>query len=256
MSQFPAMSKKQLSVKSSSALPVLRGNRTLKQDVFWRNQRDLSAVEQKSLEEQWNSRHTVVYSRRNNQLAANCRDYFDRPRHVQDASVYLPVSVALKPVWLLSCVSQQSLGSQGALGSANIPGQLGGSSGASEPQSSRHSEASKLTAGTANLSSRSDWNDRHHITQSVGNLHLHDNDREYFGRFLEPKSKRVLQHRVNGLTKHHFPIVQPGQPDGRDGDLSQAEVWINGPVRPSPLTRALSETRSRNTAAPPAEQQA
>eukprot|EP00913_Durusdinium_trenchii_P017141 g16120.t1 len=55
------------------------------------------------------------------------------------------------------------------------------------------------------------WNDRHH---------------EYFSIFLEPRDKRVVPKRQNGITRHFFPYRLPGEPDGRDDPETPAEMML------------------------------
>lgn len=60
------------------------------------------------------------------------------------------------------------------------------------------------------------WNDRHHVLHAAANDKFHESDKEYFSIFLEPRDKRVVPKRQNGITRHFFPYRLPGEPDGRD----------------------------------------
>merc|ERR1712232_275960 len=76
---------------------------------------------------------------------------------------------------------------------------------------------------------RDNWDGRHYLTTSRVNEHLHDNDREYFGRLLKKRSERVLQPIRKGITRHYKPIAARGNPDGRDEDIKPSEQHLINP---------------------------
>lgn len=239
MPPSPQMIPKQPPSPAKSASLITLRKATLQQVPFWRNQRDLSSQEQQILETQWNSRHSVSSSRVNSLVTPNCRDYFDRPRPVLDAVPFARPVVQVKPTWLLKYPADGS-------------SQFDGSSMYSELQAKQ--EPSMRPSATAPalgatvlgaLAGQACWNDRHHVTHSVGNSRLHDNDREYFGRFVAPRSKRVVQQRPKGLTAHHYAYADARSAQGRDDDFSPAELLLLADdFGPLPLPPAPGRTSS------------
>lgn len=221
MPPMPTVPHKQPASPTNSASPGTVRKAALQQVPFWRNQRDLSPQEQQILETQWNSRHSVSMSRLNGFITPNCRDYFDRPRPVVDATPFARQVVQVRPTWLLKYPTEGD------------SYQFDGSSMSSESQqkqdrSLKSSSTAPILGATAlgALAGRACWNDRHHVTHSIGNARLHENDREYFGRCVAPRSKRVLQQRPNGITKHLYPYADFRKLDGRDDAFSPAELLL------------------------------
>merc|ERR1712217_75584 len=103
-----------------------------------------------------------------------------------------------------------------------IPPQVGASSASS---SGKRFESH--SSGAQPHRRKATWDARHHVTVSAGNHLLHDNSKEYFSRVLQPRSKRVLQQRKNGVTLHMHPHRQVGNPDGVDDHPSPAEMLLS-----------------------------
>merc|ERR1719469_859743 len=82
------------------------------------------------------------------------------------------------------------------------------------------------------------WDHRHHVTHSSSNMAWHHTQREFFSRFVEPRSKRVLPQRPFGITQHHYPHRHHASFFGADDGPTSAEVLLGSdhhlPVPPPP----------------------
>eukprot|EP00441_Pelagodinium_beii_P017332 CAMPEP_0197662192 /NCGR_PEP_ID=MMETSP1338-20131121/52420_1 /TAXON_ID=43686 ORGANISM="Pelagodinium beii, Strain RCC1491" /NCGR_SAMPLE_ID=MMETSP1338 /ASSEMBLY_ACC=CAM_ASM_000754 /LENGTH=243 /DNA_ID=CAMNT_0043239921 /DNA_START=67 /DNA_END=798 /DNA_ORIENTATION=- len=217
---------------SANSLSMLRTQR-IEHEPFWRNQKDLTDVEKSDLEGTWESRHWMHFSRNNPILSPGCRDYFDRPRHLPPETLAEVVKVAGQPVKLVStwALEPEARDLGQSFGRSKSAGM--GRSGSGLPQYAKR---------------ESGWNDRHHITVSEANHLFHDNDREYFSKFQERRSKRVIPKRVNGVTQHLYPLKHPGNPDGRDDPVPLSESLLRRgtelpvPALPGAIIHKLSQT--------------
>lgn len=191
-------------------------------DPFWKL-RSLSREEENALEDQWNNRHQIHFSRLNSRINPSIRDYFDRQRDDSEAHPGVRSQVQLRPTWLLG---ERKFDHDSNDGFKPSP------TSSLQRMASTYAEDTKVTG----------WNDRHHVTVSSGNRRLHENQREYFSRFVAPRSKRVLPQRPTGITAHQFPHAQRGNPNGQDDGPSPAGYLLNdgdGPLLPHGLLPRL-----------------
>jgi len=218
---------------SANSLSLLR-TQMLQHEPRWRNQVDLTDEEKDALETSWDGRHGLHFSRNNPILSPGCRDYFDRPRQLPPETLEECVKVAGKPVKLISnwALEPEPQDLSASFGRSKKSAFMGRSC-------SGFPEFAKAEAG---------WNDRHHVTASEANHLFHDNDKEYFSKFQERRSKRVIPKRVNGITQHLYPFRQRGNPDGRDDPppLSESLLRRDGelpvPSLPGGIVNKLSQT--------------
>mmetsp|Transcript_24767 Transcript_24767/g.53864 ORF Transcript_24767/g.53864 Transcript_24767/m.53864 type:complete len:288 (-) Transcript_24767:46-909(-) len=227
----------------------LRRRKELAQDPYWRSQVFLGPTERKQLEDGWNEKHWRHFSRVNQKLNPLTRDYFDRPReerrpndpsvrlapllatwslvHEADtpASASTPTltsSVSLPALPSSTSTSDPSLGvSQLAL----LQGESSASSSKTRPYISL--EKAQAVAEKRRCKVReASWNGRHHVTHSVANNQYHDSQKELFGRYVQPRSKLTLPHRVHGITAHIFPHRQYGNENGSDDFPIEVEMML------------------------------
>ncbi|CAJ1389098.1 unnamed protein product [Effrenium voratum] len=198
----------------------------LQQEPNWRNIRDLPEEERLRLEKSWDGSHSMHYSRRNHMLTTNCRDYFDRPRVLLDHSQH-SLGEPLEVTWKLPAEPRDWSDTFGRTRKSGF----GGRSCSGQP------EFAEKEAG---------WNDRHHVLHAAANHEFHESDKEYFSLFLQPRNKRVVPKRQNGITKHVLPYRKPGQPDGGDDGELPTEILLKSddrvpiPAVPGSLLRQLT----------------
>lgn len=176
----------------------------LAQDPYWRNQKPVSRQQKRRLETSWDDRHQFSFaSQLNSLMQKNMRDYFDRPRELPiDSLAGVKPKACWRPTWSLTS----------------------GYKIADRPFSMARS--SELDMEPLSVARRGGWDGRHHITHSQANHLFHDNDREYFGLFLNKRSERVLQPRTRGLTYHYKPLMVRGNPDGADEGPTNSELLM------------------------------
>jgi len=209
----------------SASMSSLR-SAILQQEPNWRNIRDLPEEERLRLEKSWDGSHSMHYSRRNHMLTTNCRDYFDRPRVLLDHSQH-SLGEPLEVTWKLPAEPRDWSDTFGRTRKSGF----GGRSCSGQP------EFAEKEAG---------WNDRHHVLHAAANHEFHESDKEYFSLFLQPRNKRVVPKRQNGITKHVLPYRKPGQPDGGDDGELPTEILLKSddrvpiPAVPGSLLRQLT----------------
>lgn len=191
---------------------------------FWRNQKDLTPEDQRLLENSWDSRHWMHFSRNNDILPLMCRDYFDRPRYIPPETGFEIKQDRLATSWLLKEPLEASL----------------------RPHTSPLLERSFSTPEMKPL--EDGWNDHFHCTHSASNHLYHENNREYFSTYCNGRSKQVLPRKQRGLEKHYFPRRSVCKLEGVDDPPSLAETLLmpNEPISlpslPNSLMRALSSS--------------
>lgn len=82
---------------------------------------------------------------------------------------------------------------------------------------------------------RAPWDEHHHITHSAANNLSHDCTREYFSRFVEARSKRVVPKKRHGLTMHYFAHQSPDRRDGGLDDPPTTAEMLLSEARGVPL---------------------
>mmetsp|Transcript_128746 Transcript_128746/g.223285 ORF Transcript_128746/g.223285 Transcript_128746/m.223285 type:complete len:230 (+) Transcript_128746:56-745(+) len=213
-----------MSLKGSKSLSAAE----LRNDVFWRHQRNMSDSEKRNLEGQWNGRHQIPASRTNSIVNPTFRDYFDRPRDVDYDFPGVRPCVRWRPTWLLT----EGYGNKDAdlsnLGMRSAPGNV---------------DPTKI-----GRKRRPQWNERHYVTHSAANQHYHDSRREYFSRHVKPSSQLMLPARPPGLTKALLPYKSHGHEDGIDDEPSVAELILRDtehlPPMPGPLSKLPPAARA------------
>lgn len=147
--------------------------------------------EKQNLEASWDSSHHVGFSRMNELLTANCRDYFDRPREWHVGGPAVSAVTPMRPTWSLT----------------NDP---------------LHRASKEATQGDRagpckrRVPRKPDWSDRHHITVSRNNDALSMAEREYFSMYMQPQAQQLIPRKPPGLTKAILPHRHPFDPDGYD----------------------------------------
>jgi len=200
----------------SRSLPRSVSDSELSTNSFWRHQRKLTDKEKNTLEDKWNHRHHKHPSQLNDKTCFGLRDYFDRPRELEsDSRPGLKAQVRWKPGWRLDSEEDPAV-------MAKERRELEFSRAASGANLDRPS----ISAVPPTLNQREHWSQRHHVTHSVANRCFHEHDREYFGRFVDPRSHMVVPNRVKGITRHYLPHKHPVNPDGSDDGPSNAEVLM------------------------------
>lgn len=193
----------------------LRRSRSLSQskskrpqaDQFW-NLRNLTSEEEAALEEQWNGRHHMHFSRVNAKVNPAVRDYFDRQRDDDADRPWVRSHVRIRSTWSLAESGRE-------LDGVDV---LRSSSTASLERSTASLQRIPPALGTGRAAGG--WDDRHHVTVSLNNRRLHENQREYFTRVVAPRSKRVLPQRPSGITQHQYHYAMRGSPYGQDDNPS------------------------------------
>jgi len=207
--------------RSLSSSELFR-RRELKKEPYWRNQTFLDTKERKLLEDKWNGRHQMHFSYTNPILNPAYRDYFDRPRDLRDDKDPRLNVIRWQSSWALG-------DSQRGDGAMTRSSEFGRSP--SSPSLSR--------SAASHARRRSGWNDRHQVTHSAANELFSEGQKEYFSKFVEPRSKRVLPNRMYGITQHLYPHHQLGNPEGCDDGPTAAELLLSEmddvPVLPLPL---------------------
>mmetsp|Transcript_60299 Transcript_60299/g.152659 ORF Transcript_60299/g.152659 Transcript_60299/m.152659 type:complete len:237 (+) Transcript_60299:103-813(+) len=213
--------------RSLSTSEIFR-RRELKKEPHWRNHAFLDPHEKKLLEDNWNGRHQMHFSYTNPILNPAYRDYFDRPRELREENDPRLNVIRWQSTWALGDGHRYD-----GAGAA-----LRGSEFGKTPLS-----PSAARAAAADARRRAGWNGRHHVTHSAANELFIDGQKELFGRFVQPRSKRVLPNKVYGITQHHYPHHQIGHPEGCDDGPTAAELLLSEmddvPVLPLP-GRSLS----------------
>lgn len=213
----------------------------------WKNVRDLEKDEEKTLESTWNGRHSMHFSVNNQHLSVGLRDYFGRPRSLPDDKTPGPKpEVRLKPTWSLNMEATFTVEhsekwiedlekkmTQRDLSDYKVFDKDGNGL---HPQHFRRTKPDRFPLTFMNkalrvdysnnlgrsiripddLPKRAPWNDRFQVTHSVRNDVAHEYHREYFSRFVEPRTSRMLEHRKNGIERHLMPVKHHLNPDGRD----------------------------------------
>ncbi|CAE8634032.1 unnamed protein product, partial [Polarella glacialis] len=179
------------------------------------NQRDLSPHEKDTLEKSWDDRHWKHFSRNNPILQKNTRDYFDRPRPIENDSDGSIKQGKLLNTWALE---PQLRTFEEMCGTSS----LSTSSGRSCSGMPRYAKQ------------ESGWDGRHHLNHSRDNHLYHDADREYFMEIVSGRSQRVAPRKLNGLTKHVYPHRQRGNDYGIDDRPSVAELILKTKHLPVP----------------------
>lgn len=195
---------------------------------------DISIEDKRTLEQKWDGRHHRNYQLLNDTFHPCFRDYFDRKRELDDESQPgVKAAKRMLPTWSNNCPELED----------EVDSRPG------RPPVDRHASVEEQR--------ENGWNGRHGVTHSGGNHRYHDSEREYFGRCVAPRSKRVISQRVHGITKHQLPHKMHGVPDGVDDDTPPAEVFLAGlsaPPRPkrsgSGLLPRLSKGLSPSASAP------
>lgn len=160
----------------------------------WKHVRDLSQDEEKTLETTWDGRHSMHFSVCNGHLSVGMRDYFDRTRALPDDKTPGPKpEVRMRPVWSLNMEAIKP--SERVDFSSNIQ---------------------RSIRVPKDLPKRAQWDDRHSVTHSAQNTRAHEYHREYFSRYVDPRTSRMLEHRKNGIERHLMPAKHPTNPDGQD----------------------------------------
>lgn len=203
------------------------------------------------MEDGWDGRHIMHFSRNNVLLNPVSRDYFDRPRvEKKDSDPGLRV-VPVRATWSL-----------GDLHTYPAAGPLSGDSPTSS--SSRQSPYMAPERVKAHAEKKwqkvaeAAWDGRHATMHSTGNELLHDSQKELFGRFVKSRSQVVVPHRVHGITEHYFPHHQYGNENGCDDAPTAAELLLTGldqvPIPPVPRAgrRLLQQARGVHTHSAPA----
>eukprot|EP00403_Amphidinium_massartii_P008140 CAMPEP_0178422730 /NCGR_PEP_ID=MMETSP0689_2-20121128/27325_1 /TAXON_ID=160604 /ORGANISM="Amphidinium massartii, Strain CS-259" /LENGTH=192 /DNA_ID=CAMNT_0020044305 /DNA_START=144 /DNA_END=718 /DNA_ORIENTATION=- len=169
----------------------------------WANVRSQTFAEKRVRERGWDDRHATMFSTANPKVHPNLRDYFDRRRDFDDTSrADLWPRDRLFPHWRLGEHA------------------LSHTTGSLEEMRSAFDSPQRRPI-------RRDWNDRHHVTGSVANRQTHDSLREYFGRYVPPRSTRLLPHPQKGITRHSLPYAMRGNEFGRDDGPSDAEILVS-----------------------------
>mmetsp|Transcript_9081 Transcript_9081/g.23548 ORF Transcript_9081/g.23548 Transcript_9081/m.23548 type:complete len:249 (-) Transcript_9081:92-838(-) len=203
--------------KSQSATELRK--QILANDPFWKNIKDLSGDDKKTLEGSWNGRHNIHFSVMNKGLPVQQRDYFDRPRDYSDPAKYSCLPTRWQPSWSLSHIDDEERNpfSSTSLSKASAGPKAVVAASRSSSSGSRRKPA---------------WNDRHHVTLSEANGTYHDSQKEYFGRYVQSRADTVVPQRVHGLTMHNFPFAHPADPNGCDSEPSLAEKVMTTSSRP------------------------
>eukprot|EP00933_Yihiella_yeosuensis_P054207 TRINITY_DN52591_c0_g1_i1.p1 TRINITY_DN52591_c0_g1~~TRINITY_DN52591_c0_g1_i1.p1 ORF type:complete len:279 (+),score=36.70 TRINITY_DN52591_c0_g1_i1:68-838(+) len=226
----------------------LERQRTLQGDSFWRNQKDLTPSARKKLEKGWDGRHQLHFSRNNSILTLTCRDYFDRPREFPPETGAEIKNVRAIPTW--------TLGSEPAYKGApmrmctgcsdpvlrQLPVRYERCKPFSKTGPAPKPSALERSTSTPAMKPREDgWDARHALLHSAANSVYHESDKEYFSMYLQPRSKRVVPKRVNGITQLLRPHKHPyGNADGADDPISLGETLLQ-PKSELPLPRVPGE---------------
>uniref|UniRef100_A0A7S4UXN6 Uncharacterized protein n=1 Tax=Alexandrium monilatum TaxID=311494 RepID=A0A7S4UXN6_9DINO len=199
--------------RRSLSASALHRDRILANDKFWKNQKRLSPEEERALEDRWDGRHQLHFSKNNEILTPGLRDYFDRGRELpSEESFWVRSQTPVRPTYLLSHDPRH----EDPDGSARF-------------RTRPHLATSPFRPRPPRPVLRrleDSWNGRHHVTTSLWNDLYHENSREYFSRNVAPRSERVLQQRLNGITLHVNPHKHPDCENGCDDPPTAAEALI------------------------------
>jgi hypothetical protein len=190
--------------KLRSFAKSLSANSLTKDEAWWKAVRDLSHEEKHLCEREWNPSHHACFSANNENTNPIFRNYFGRPRDYAD--MYHPgvrPKIDLRPTWSLhNGLRDPDAGNVAGIGRQDA-----------EPGT----EMGKIEAG---------WDSRHHVTVSMQNRHVYECQREYFTRFVGPRSERMLPQQTRGITMHHYPHAMPGSVAGRDDPPMVGEAML------------------------------
>lgn len=161
------------------------------------------------LEEMWDGRHGIHFSRMNHMMNPAFRDYFDRGREAEKVPGPPGVrpQVCWRPHWSLNVYEKRpaNFNNEGPSAERGVPEAL-------KTKSDRRGEGG--------------WDNRFHITHSMANHLFHDAAKELFSRNVPPRSERVLVNQQKGITKHIYRHPVKHNPDGSDDRPSSAEALL------------------------------
>lgn len=166
----------------------------------------LSPDEASSLEQGWNTRHHVSFSKGNLEIHPMHRSYFDRLRELESMAPGPKQTPPLECSFLLPPKEHSAERLPVPPMVEPLP--------ALPPSAFPHPKV---------------WNTRHGVTHSKGNKFYHDKDRELFSRYLQPARSRVSPERTFGIT-YAFTEAKPFPGDPTQG----------GGAKPAPRRKRAS----------------